>query len=355
MTGNEQLLLQAQITTYSGAIGGMALEGNFRAKIANPDDYTVTLDQFSHEIDQAVVELAKNMANSGQPEEFTTFKIMEADRAVWAGHYLADHFPGNIQFTGIPGMEHIVQTPGSKVAILAQDEMELGRRPSEYANDPDYTIKTSDDNRFITVINNETNRIEVFFDNQFDSDHGTTMDRPQNPDLEQLVDELPSSRILAERQVKMDFLQAGSLLPPTQLQPFNENNARPIANLDRVFEYEGKFYQVSDQKLLENSGIDFEKLVEGNLIEGGKYLISLQHSGHDLERMIENRDYITDVGRQRAFEEFKNDGVIVELTDKETQAYQEMLQSLEGQGLSSPYQSSDEAHKELNNQLQYRF
>ena len=252
-------------------------------------------------------------------------------------------------------MEHIVQTPGSKVAILAQDEMELGRRPSEYANDPDYTIKTSDDNRFITVINNETNRIEVFFDNQFDSDHGTTMDRPQNPDLEQLVDELPSSRILAERQVKMDFLQAGSLLPPTQLQPFNENNARPIANLDRVFEYEGKFYQVSDQKLLENSGIDFEKLVEGNLIEGGKYLISLQHSGHDLERMIENRDYITDVGRQRAFEEFKNDGVIVELTDKETQAYQEMLQSLEGQGLSSPYQSSDEAHKELNNQLQYRF
>ncbi|MAM89097.1 MAG: hypothetical protein CME36_17495 [unclassified Hahellaceae] len=32
VTGNEQLLMQAQITTYSGAIGGMALEGNFRAR-----------------------------------------------------------------------------------------------------------------------------------------------------------------------------------------------------------------------------------------------------------------------------------------------------------------------------------
>ena len=83
VTGIEQLLLQAQITTYSGAVGGMALEGNFRAKHANPDDYKTTLDKFSHDIDQEVVKLARDSADDGTPEAFDTLGIMEADRRVW--------------------------------------------------------------------------------------------------------------------------------------------------------------------------------------------------------------------------------------------------------------------------------
>ena len=118
-----------------------------------------------------------------------------------------------------------------------------------------------------------------------------------------------------------------------------------------MFEYEGKLYQVDEHKLFESSGIDLDKLVEGSLIEGADYLFNLRQLGNDLERMIENRGYYTEYLRQIAFNEFKRDGVILELTDKESQSYQDMLQSLEGQGLSSPYQSSDDAHTELYNQL----
>ena len=255
---------------------------------------------------------------------------------------------------GIPGKEHIVQTPGSEQAILAQDEAELGRRPSEYANDPRYTITDSADNRFTTVFNNETNRIEVFFDNDFDSDHGTPVDGFAAPDLEQLKDELPSDRVLAERQVKMDFVQAGEHVPPDQLQTFDENTLKPVANLDRVFEYDGKLYQVSDKKLFENRGVEFDKLINGGKIEGADYLFSLKHLGHDVDKMIEDRDYYTDVGREIAFEAMKKDGRIVALTDDEVQSYKDMVQSLDEQGLPSPYQSSGDAHNELNNQLQFR-
>jgi len=361
VTGSEQLLLQAQITTYSGAVGGMALEGNFRAKHANPDNYKVTLDQFSHQIDSAVVDLARTSANDGEPEAFNTLGIMEADREVWSANKVASHFPGNIQFMDIDGYEHVVQTPGSKEAILAQDEMELGRRPAEYANDPRYTIETSDDGRFTTVLNNETKRIEVFFDNHFESDRGTPVDGIA-PDLEQLKNEKPSERVLAERQAKMNFVQAGEHVPLDQLQAFDENNLKPVANLDRVFEFDGKLYQVSDRKLFEQSGVEFDDLTDagigdlgiGRRLEGAQYLASLRHLGHDVDKMIEDRDYITDVGRQRAFETMKKDGSIVELTPDEVKSHKEMMKSLSVQGLGSPYQSTSEAHRELESQLLYR-
>src|SRR6202035_2873750 len=46
------ILNQAEITTYSGTIGGAALYGNFLAKLADPVDYTnnITLDGFSYDI-----------------------------------------------------------------------------------------------------------------------------------------------------------------------------------------------------------------------------------------------------------------------------------------------------------------
>ncbi len=355
VTGSEQLLLQAQITTYSGAVGGMALEGNFRAKHANPDDYKVTLDQFSHQIDQAVVELAKDSADAGKPEKFDTLGIMEADYAVWDNNKVASHFPGNIQFMGIPGKEHIVQTPGSENAILAQDEAELGRRPSEYANDPRYTIKTSDDGRFTTVLNNETNRIEVFFDNDFESDRGTPVDGIA-PDLEQLKDELPSDRVLAERQAKMNFVQAGEHVPHGQLQSFDENNLKPVANLDRVFEYNGQLYQVSDRNLFENAGVDIGELTSGGMFKGAEYLRTLPELGRNVDRVIEDTFIddnfsMVDPVRAQKIEALINDGSIVALTDSEVQAHNEMLESLEEQGLPSPYQRTSDAHNELRENL----
>jgi hypothetical protein len=46
----QQCYVQAHISTYSGFIGGAALLGNAVAKFANPENYSLTLDQFSNEI-----------------------------------------------------------------------------------------------------------------------------------------------------------------------------------------------------------------------------------------------------------------------------------------------------------------
>ncbi len=362
VTGNEQLLLQAQITTYSGAVGGMALEGNFRAKIANPDTYTVTLDQFSTDIDQAVVGLAKDMARDGTPEGFNTLEIMKADADVWDKNKVGMHFPGNAQFIGIDGYEKRAESPGSIIAILAQDETELGRRPAEYASDPRYTTTISKDGRFTTVVNNETSRIEVFFDQEFESDRGSEFDASYVPDLEQIKNVAPSARVVAERLLKMEFLQAGVLVPRSELTDFNADALRPPQNLDRVFEYKGKLYQVDDRRLLERSGVNFKQLVNtsgfigglGARMEGLDYLTSLRHSGHDMEKFTTGNGYITEQGRDIAFEVFKRDGSIVELTEPEVNVYTDMVEKLEGQGLPSPYQSSDEAHKTLEADLSIR-
>jgi len=119
---------------------------------------------------------------------------------------------------------------------------------------------------------------------------------------------------------------------------------------------------VSDRKLFEKSGVEFGDLTDagifdlgiGRRIEGAQYLASLRNLGHDVDKMIEDRGYITDVGRQRAFEEMKKDGRIVELTPDEVKSHNEMLESLNAQGLGSPYQSTSEAHRELESQLLYR-
>lgn len=346
VTGSEQILLQAQITSYSGAVGGMALEGNFRAKMANPEKYTLTLDRFSHDIDQAVITLAEESANLGKPEKFNSLNIMKTDRVVWDQNEMAEHFPGNAQFIGIDGYEEIAETIGSEVAILSQDEIELGRRPAEYANDPQYTTTTSQDGRFITVVNNDTNNIEVFFDNQFESDRGSAVDGGFTPDLEQVENQLPSGRVAAERQMKMEFLQAGTLVSKGELPSFDSNAPRPPENLDRVFTHDGKHYQVSDTALFEKHGVDLGALTRNEgMLAGAKFGAALNDVGEKVENVIEDR-YRFSRARDIDFQTMVNEGLITPLSSAETEYYQNSVESL-----GSPYQSTDDAMMDLGRNL----
>ncbi|SFI31048.1 hypothetical protein [Bradyrhizobium sp. cf659] len=58
-SAGRQILIQAQITTYSGFFGGAALIGNALAKHANPDLYPPTLDGFSVDIVQGLINAIK--------------------------------------------------------------------------------------------------------------------------------------------------------------------------------------------------------------------------------------------------------------------------------------------------------
>ena len=369
VTGTEQLLVQAQITTYSGAVGGMALEGNFRAKMANPENYDLTLDRFSHEIDQAVVDLARDTANKGKPEQFNKENIMEADAEVWNSNGMLLHFPGNAQQIGKEGKEHLAQSIGSQEAILSQDEIELGRRPAEYANDSRYSTVVSQDERFITVFNNETHGIESFFDTRFESDRGESVDAAMTPDLEQIGNDLPSARVKSERQAKMDFLQAGTFHKLGDLPAFDANAARPPVNLDRVFEYQGALFQVSDRSLMEAKGVDFKELTTmrggefrdrfqavfgvepGQMWAGIQYSTSLNEAGDAVESLINGTLPLDESYREHVLQQFINEGIVTALTTEEITYYEDTFSSTSEQGLQSPYQSSAQALSALENNL----
>ena len=61
----QQVLLQAEITTYSGFIGGAALLGNALAKNADPIQYNIPLDKFSWEIADALCILIEQSVDQG--------------------------------------------------------------------------------------------------------------------------------------------------------------------------------------------------------------------------------------------------------------------------------------------------
>lgn len=86
VSGARQILMQAQISTYSGFFGGAALLGNAMAKFANPDIYTRSIDEFSWIIaDNLLNEIEKNLVLGGSGV-FSAEKIQELDRFIWSEH-----------------------------------------------------------------------------------------------------------------------------------------------------------------------------------------------------------------------------------------------------------------------------
>ena len=352
ITGNEQLLLQAQITTYSGAAGGMAIDGNYQAKVNNPELYKLTLDDFSHQIDAAVVKLARDLANDNKPEKFTTEAIRETNKAVWNDKGMSKHYPGNAQWIGIDTKEarDIVDSPGGRYAILSQDEAELGRRPEEYRNDPEnYTIHEPKDGRFITVVNNKTKRIEVFFDKEFDSTRGTALDsswRITDADLGQIPNEIPEKRILSESRLKMQYLQAGEMKPEKDLAPFNATNPKLPANLDRVFKFQGQLYQIDDRATLEHVGVNFSKILRNDSIWYGRdYTLALLSKGFKLGEDLGSPTLSERA--QQGFDWAKEKGLIKPLTVEESNNYKAAVEKLKSSGLPSPFEQQYEAFTKL--------
>ena len=84
-TGNELYLVQAQITTYSGSNGGLALGVNQAAKVTNPELYDIPLDTFSHNIDATLIQNAQNwidgVEGAGDPSSVAV--VLAIDTLVW--------------------------------------------------------------------------------------------------------------------------------------------------------------------------------------------------------------------------------------------------------------------------------
>lgn len=98
LTGEKQVLIQASITTYSGVWGGMAITGNFFAKLADPKNYILSLDEFSMAIVVDTFLAVKKSVGSGGTGLLSSADMVVADQLVWENKKMGQLFPGNIQF-----------------------------------------------------------------------------------------------------------------------------------------------------------------------------------------------------------------------------------------------------------------
>jgi hypothetical protein len=175
-TGSEQLLMQAQITTYSGAIGSLALVGNMLAKDMGGESYNVSLDQFSLEILVGTKDVATEYVGR-QVSLLTDNVLQDADQAVWASKGMGHLFPGNIQFADYlrhadpekaksifysQGSINSLQM-GTEFTMPFSDVAGIGNRPADFAGRPGYSI-VDDGGRFISVVNDRAGSVELFWD-----------------------------------------------------------------------------------------------------------------------------------------------------------------------------------------------
>lgn len=182
--GNEQLLIQTQITTYSGIWGSGALTGNSLAQNEGGPRYTTPLDQFSHEIAQATIDGVREDLEAGGTGRLSDSQLQTADRKVWKDKGMPELFPGNVQFTDFWNHEKgdrldaiCSRSTWNMLGVGARwllnplsEERNygylIGKRPAEFADDPRFQILGGEKDRFLTVVNKETGFVECFFDKQ---------------------------------------------------------------------------------------------------------------------------------------------------------------------------------------------
>jgi len=99
-----QVMIQAQITTYGGLWGGAAqLGNNYAQETAGLDSngdvlYNIKLDQFSLEIAQRLMDaIYTDVVIKNKSGIFTADEIQELDYSVWLEKGMGDLFPGNRQ------------------------------------------------------------------------------------------------------------------------------------------------------------------------------------------------------------------------------------------------------------------
>ena len=186
--GNEQILIQTQITTYTGLWGSGALQGNHLAQQEGGSRYDIDLDQFSTNIAQATIDAIRADLDRGGTGRLSDDQFQSADRKVWADKAMPELFPGNVQFFDLwdhpedrgalfsrstwnmIGVGARWMLPDPTRFGLKEDHRSIsfrvGKRPAEFDNNPNYTIHGNEKNRFITVVDNRTGFVEAFWDNR---------------------------------------------------------------------------------------------------------------------------------------------------------------------------------------------
>ncbi|XPF95837.1 hypothetical protein ACM9HF_07450 [Colwellia sp. RE-S-Sl-9] len=240
LTGEVQALVQAQITTYSGAWGGAAAAGNYLAKSTDPVNYTLTLDEFSNDIVLGTFAAIVNDFNdpNGNGGILNEEQMQTADYEVWRRKGMGNLFPGNIQ-APLDDSLALFFSIGTLHAGMASFAVALGKRLNDY-NSPRYFHEETSNleivydsfNNHIVFINDKENHHNLN-GNEYDADFLDDFWRKslRASPLVASHDELYLNSVLGGvRQEMWDFIQANQ--PPGT--PFNLLLENPEISLMNV-------------------------------------------------------------------------------------------------------------------------
>lgn len=93
----DQLIIQASITTNSGDYGAGGLIGNTAARLEAGSRYNLTLDQFSKDIIERMLDAIEYELLTGRDGLLSAQELHFLDYSVWRQHGMGELFPGNAQ------------------------------------------------------------------------------------------------------------------------------------------------------------------------------------------------------------------------------------------------------------------
>ena len=173
------------LTDNSGSCGK---RGYSKAKDLGGGCYNIPLDQFSTDIAQGTIDGIRRDLDNGGTGRLSESQFRAIDRQVWKDKKMGHLFPGNVQFWD--PWNHIKEDRAAiisrstitmaKVALRSclgtigmvggalglNTILRVGKRPAEFAHDPNYELYGDESTRFITVVDKRTGFVEAFWDNK---------------------------------------------------------------------------------------------------------------------------------------------------------------------------------------------
>lgn len=125
LTGSTEALLQAQVSSYSGYMGQLALYANAVAKTYLGNQYPGTTNNFSQLIASDLLDKIKASVADGGTGVFTDDQVLEFARLQWDIRGIGDCFPGNVLVGKFTACTVAVDFIGAFVVGASSNEQSL--------------------------------------------------------------------------------------------------------------------------------------------------------------------------------------------------------------------------------------
>ncbi len=169
LTGNDQVLEQAKISTFSETLGGTAKVANERL-VSQLEHYPKEgVIAFSQEIARDLLRTVRGDVLRGGSGVLSNLEVVERAHHVWDAKGIGSYFPGNAEIiieklstTGFSGLSDFILSPGTFTAVVSFPEGLLsGSTQSDFTDVP-YEVHRTADGAVEFIVDSSQNDKVVF-------------------------------------------------------------------------------------------------------------------------------------------------------------------------------------------------